>query len=144
MISLPQIASFLRTPESCFEGLADFPYLPHYAQIGGLRVAFIDEGPRDGPLVLLLHGEPAWSYLYRKMIPVLVQAGCRVIAPDLVGRHFASNCDNCITATHDCCSHVIHADWHGTQESPRIGLGIVLLDACFIRTIIIAHTADGE
>jgi hypothetical protein len=62
------------------------------------------------------------------------------------GKHFASNCNNCchFTATHDCCSHVIHAAWHGTHESPRIGLGIVLLDACFIRIITIVHTADGE
>ncbi len=85
MRALPQIDKVLRTPDACFEGLTDFPYLPHYAEIGGLRVAYIDEGPRDGPQVLLLHGEPAWSYLYRKMIPVLVQAGYRVIAPDLVG-----------------------------------------------------------
>jgi len=85
MTSLPHIDQVLRTPPECFEGLTDFPYLPHYAEIGGLRVAYIDEGPADGPKVLLMHGEPTWSYLYRKMIPVLVQAGCRVIAPDLVG-----------------------------------------------------------
>ena len=85
MRSLPQVDKFLRTPDTCFQGLTDFPYQPHYTEVGGLRVAFIDEGPRDGPLVYLLHGEPAWSYLYRKMIPVLVQAGCRVIAPDQVG-----------------------------------------------------------
>ncbi len=85
MRSLPRIDQVLRTPPECFEGLRDFPYLPHYAEIGGLRVAYIDEGPADGPKVLLMHGEPTWSYLYRKMIPVLVQAGCRVIAPDLVG-----------------------------------------------------------
>ena len=75
----------LRTPEACFAGLSDFPYRPHYTEVGGLRIAHIDEGPRDGPTVLLMHGEPTWSYLYRKMIPVLVAAGCRVIAPDLVG-----------------------------------------------------------
>ena len=85
MTPLPLIEKVLRTPEACFAGLTDFPYSPHYAEIGEMRIAYIDEGPRDGPAVLLLHGEPAWSYLYRKMIPVLVQAGCRVIAPDLVG-----------------------------------------------------------
>ncbi len=88
---LPTIKTILRTPESCFEGLTDFPYPPHYTVLGagngqpGLRIAHIDEGPRDGALVLLMHGEPTWSYLYRKMIPVLVAAGYRVIAPDLVG-----------------------------------------------------------
>jgi haloalkane dehalogenase len=75
----------LRTPESCFEGLTDFAYPAHYREVGGLRIACIDEGPRDGPVVLLMHGEPTWAYLYRKMIPILVDAGFRVVAPDLVG-----------------------------------------------------------
>ena len=82
---LPVIKGALRTPEICFEGLHDFPFAPHYTEVGGLRIAHIDEGPRDGALVLLLHGEPTWSYLYRTMIPVLVAQGFRVIAPDLVG-----------------------------------------------------------
>ena len=81
----PPPAQVLRTPDHCFEGLSDFAYTPHYSAVGGLRVAHIDEGPRAGPLVLLMHGEPTWSYLYRKMIPPLVQAGCRVVVPDLVG-----------------------------------------------------------
>ncbi len=83
--ALPAIGPVLRTPESRFAGLADFPYTPRYLELGGLRIACIDEGPRDGPVVLLMHGEPTWSYLYRKMIPPLVAAGCRVVAPDLVG-----------------------------------------------------------
>ncbi len=83
---LPRLTGpVLRTPESRFEGLADFPYVPQHLEVGGLRIACIDEGPRDGPVVLLMHGEPTWSYLYRTMIPPLVQAGCRVVAPDLVG-----------------------------------------------------------
>jgi haloalkane dehalogenase len=65
--------------------LPDFAYTPHYTEIGGLRIAHIDEGPRDAPTVLLMHGEPTWSFLYRKMIPVLLDAGMRVVAPDLVG-----------------------------------------------------------
>ena len=85
MRQLPLISDFLRTPESQFAELSDFPYTPHYTQIGGLRIAHIDEGSREAPIVLLMHGEPTWSYLYRKMIPVLVAAGFRVIAPDLVG-----------------------------------------------------------
>lgn len=82
---LPQVHELLRTDEARFAGLPDFPYRPVYTQLGSLRVAHIDEGPRDGPVVLLMHGEPTWSYVYRKMIPVLVAAGCRAIAPDLVG-----------------------------------------------------------
>ncbi len=80
----------LRTPDERFADLPDFPYEPHYTDVddadgGTLRVAWIDEGPADGPVVLLLHGEPSWSFLYRKMIPTLVDAGFRVVAPDLVG-----------------------------------------------------------
>ena len=84
-ITLPVPGQVLRTPEARFAGLPDFPFQPHYSEVGGLRIAHIDKGPRDGPVVLLMHGEPTWSFLYRKMIPVLVSAGCRVIAPDLVG-----------------------------------------------------------
>ena len=74
----------LRTPDDRFADLPDFPWEPHYAQTSdGLRVAYLDEG--TGPVVLLLHGEPSWSFLYRKLIPVLLAAGCRVVAPDLIG-----------------------------------------------------------
>jgi len=85
MTTLPTVADFLRTDEARFARVPDFPYTPHYTAVGGLRIAHIDEGPRDAPVVLLMHGEPTWSFLYRKMIPVLLQAGLRVVAPDLVG-----------------------------------------------------------
>jgi haloalkane dehalogenase len=75
----------LRTPDDCFEGLPDFPFAPHYVDVDGYRIHFLDEGPRDAAPILLMHGEPSWSYLYRKMIPPLVEAGHRCIAPDLVG-----------------------------------------------------------
>jgi haloalkane dehalogenase len=76
----------LRTPEEAFANLADFPFEPHYAEVGdGLRMAYVDEGPERAAPVLLLHGEPSWSYLYRHMIPPLVEAGHRVVAPDLIG-----------------------------------------------------------
>ncbi len=75
----------LRTPDACFENLPDFPFEAHYTEIQGLRVHFLDEGPRDGQPILLMHGEPSWCYLYRKMIPGLVEAGFRCIAPDLIG-----------------------------------------------------------
>jgi haloalkane dehalogenase len=87
MKSLPRIdpARILRTPEERFAQISDFPYIPKYVEIGGLRIATIDEGPRHAAPVLLMHGEPTWSYLYRKMIPGLLAAGHRVIAPDLIG-----------------------------------------------------------
>ncbi|MCW2714118.1 MAG: haloalkane dehalogenase [Frankiales bacterium] len=74
----------LRTPDSRFAELPGFPYEPRYVQTSDdLRLSYVDEG--TGPVVLLLHGEPSWSYLYRTMIPVLVDAGFRCVAPDLIG-----------------------------------------------------------
>ena len=75
----------LRTPDDRFADLPDFGYPPRYAEVGGLRLAYVETGPADGEPVLLLHGEPSWSFLYRKVMPVLADAGLRVIAPDLVG-----------------------------------------------------------
>ncbi|MDO0977259.1 haloalkane dehalogenase [Mycolicibacterium frederiksbergense] len=75
----------LRTPDECFADLPDFPFAPHYVEVDGLRVHHLDEGRPDAPVVLLLHGEPSWSYLYRWMIPVLVEAGLRAVAIDLIG-----------------------------------------------------------
>lgn len=81
----------LRTPDAAFARLTDYPFAPHYVDItdapsgAALRIHYIDEGPRDAPVVLMMHGEPSWSYLYRKMIAPVVAAGFRVVAPDLVG-----------------------------------------------------------
>lgn len=75
----------LRTPENRFANLPDYNFSPHDIDCSGLRVHFVEEGEKTAPPVLLMHGEPTWSYLYRKMIPVLSQAGLRVIAPDLIG-----------------------------------------------------------
>ena len=80
----------LRTPDERFDSLTDFPFAPHYEQVddgegGTLRVHFLREGDPDAPVVLLMHGEPSWSYLYRKMIPVLLAGGLQIVAPDLVG-----------------------------------------------------------
>ena len=75
----------LRTPDERFADLPDYPFAPNYANLVDLRMHYVDEGPRDGAPILLLHGEPTWSYLYRKMIPSLAVAGLRVIAPDLIG-----------------------------------------------------------
>ncbi|MGI9287221.1 MAG: alpha/beta fold hydrolase, partial [Pseudomonadales bacterium] len=81
---------FKRTPDAHFDNLADYPFKPNYQQIadgegGELRLHYLDEGPSDGPVVMLMHGQPSWSYLYRYMLPPLVEAGFRVIAPDLIG-----------------------------------------------------------
>lgn len=79
----------LRTPDAAFANLPDYPFAPHWTtldgDLGAIRVHHLDEGPADGPVVLLMHGEPSWSYLYRTMIPPLVAGGARCIAPDLVG-----------------------------------------------------------
>ena len=75
----------LRTPDSRFSELPDYVFAANYVDIDGLRMHYVDEGPSDGPVVLLLHGEPSWSYLYRHMIPPLAAGGMRAIAPDLIG-----------------------------------------------------------
>lgn len=80
----------LRTPDERFDGLVDWPYVPRYATVVDadgtpMRLHYVDEGPRDGPVVLLMHGEPSWAYLYRKIVADLAARGCRAIAPDLIG-----------------------------------------------------------
>lgn len=79
------MTDFVRTSDENFAGLADFPYQPRYRHWQDLRQHYVDEGPRDGPVMLLLHGMPTWAYLYRDMIPILVDAGFRCIAPDHMG-----------------------------------------------------------
>ena len=74
-----------RTPEERFAGLPGYDFAPNYIDIGEVRMHYVDEGPAEAAPVLLLHGEPSWSYLYRHMIPPLAEAGMRVIAPDLIG-----------------------------------------------------------
>ena len=75
----------LRTPDERFENLPDFPYEPNYLMVDEIRIQYVDEGPKDAEVILLMHGEPSWSFLYRHMIPILLEAGYRVVAPDLVG-----------------------------------------------------------
>lgn len=78
-------ADALRTPDESFAGITDFPYAPNYVQINGYRMHYVEQGSPDEKPVLMLHGLPTWSYLYRKMIPIVAEAGHRVIAPDLIG-----------------------------------------------------------
>jgi len=75
----------LRTPDARFESLPDFPWKPNYVEVDSIRVHYVDEGPRDAPVVLMMHGEPSWSFLYRKVIDAVVKSGLRAVAPDLVG-----------------------------------------------------------
>lgn len=87
---MPPLPGVLRTPDARFIGLPAFPYAPHYTAalpgFEGIRLHYLDEGPADaGTTVLCLHGQPTWSYLYRKMLPVFVTAGQRVVAPDFIG-----------------------------------------------------------
>lgn len=83
---MAQERKVLQTPEERFHNLTDYPFAPHYVFVEqGLSMHYIDEGERKQPVILLLHGEPSWSYLYRNIIPPLVTQGYRVIAPDLVG-----------------------------------------------------------
>jgi haloalkane dehalogenase len=97
----------LRTPDDRFAHLADFPYEPAYESVGDdLRMAYVQAGPADGTPVLLLHGEPTWSYLWRSVIPPLAEAGCRVIAPDLIG--FGRSDKPAEVADH---SYARHVEW---------------------------------
>jgi haloalkane dehalogenase len=75
----------LRTPDERFDNLPNFDFAPQYVEIAGLRIHYVDEGQRVAAPVLMLHGEPSWSYLYRKMIPIITTAGHRAVAPDLAG-----------------------------------------------------------
>ena len=95
----------LRTPDERFINIIDYPFKPNYLIIGDTRVHYLDEGPRNGEIIFLLHGEPAWSYLFRKIIPTLTEAGYRVIAPDMVG--FGKS-DKYISI--DDYSHQMHVD----------------------------------
>jgi haloalkane dehalogenase len=96
----------VRTPEERFTGLPDFDFPARYADIGGLRMAYVEAGPPDGEPVLLLHGEPSWSFLYRKVLPVLAGAGLRAIAPDLIG--FGRSDKPASVAEH---SYARHVEW---------------------------------
>ena len=95
----------LRTPEERFADIKDYPFKSNYLTIGDTRIHYLDEGPKNGEVIYLLHGEPAWSYLFRKMIPTLTKAGYRVIAPDMVG--FGKS-DKYISI--DDYSHQMHVD----------------------------------
>ncbi len=112
----------LRTPDERFADLPDFPYEPRYVEVddgdgGRLRVAYVEAGPADGETVLLMHGEPSWSFLYRKMIPVLADAGLRVVAPDLVGFGRSDK-----PVSRDDYSYARHVGWMRQALLDELGL----------------------
>ncbi len=118
----------LRTPEERFAGLPDFDYPAHYADVADptgaepLRMAYIDEGPREGSVVVLLHGEPSWSFLYRRMIPGLVAAGRRVVAPDMIGFGRSDK-----PSERESYTYARHVEWMRELLFDRLGLSEVTL-----------------
>src|ERR1700724_2123176 len=107
----------LRTPEDRFADLPRFGYPPQYADVGGLRLAYVEAGPPGGEPVLLLHGEPSWSFLYRTVMPVLADAGLRVIAADLAG--FGRSDKPANVADH---SYAQHVEWIRALAFDRLDL----------------------
>ncbi|TDE41278.1 alpha/beta fold hydrolase [Nonomuraea mesophila] len=108
----------LRTPEERFAGLPGFPYEPRYAEVAdGLRMAYVEAGPADGEPVVLLHGEPTWSFLYRHVMPELAAAGLRAIAPDFVG--FGRSDKPADLAAH---AYARHVEWTRALLFDALGL----------------------
>ncbi len=112
----------LRTPDDRFSGLAGFDFEPHYSDVpdqdgGSLRMHYLDEGDRNGDIVVLLHGEPSWCYLYRTMIPVLTEAGLRCIAPDLVGFGRSDK-----PAERSDYTYARHVEWMRSLLLDRLGI----------------------
>lgn len=115
--------AYLRTPEDRFADLDGFAHEPFYVDVDGLRMAYVDAGPADAQPLLLLHGEPTWSYLYRRMIPPLVEAGYRCIAPDLIGFGRSDK-----PVERDAYSYAGHIAWM-QQFLDAIGLDDIVLFA---------------
>jgi haloalkane dehalogenase len=142
----------LRTPEDRFADLPGFPFTPHYAELSdGLRMHYVDEGPRAAQTVLLLHGQPTWSYLYRKVVDGLVAHGLRAVAPDLVG--FGRSDKPAMRTAHTVGGHVawmtqfvdavrlrnvtlVVQDWGGP-----IGLGVLAQRPGLAARVVAANTA---
>lgn len=118
---------FVRTPDDRFADLPDFPYEPKYVDTDGLRMAYVEEGAGSAGTFLLLHGEPTWGYLYRRMIPPLVDAGYRIVAPDLIGFGRSDKPTDRADYTYDN-----HVRWLtafvGGLDRPASGLHVFLQD----------------
>jgi haloalkane dehalogenase len=125
-IEEPPDVHALTTPDERFSSLADWPFTPRYATViegdgTRLRMHYVDEGPRDGAVVLLMHGEPSWAYLYRKIIPALAAKGYRAIAPDLIGFGRSDK-----PADRDDYTYERHVEW-ATQWLAQMDLGDITL-----------------
>ncbi|WP_375753637.1 haloalkane dehalogenase [Vibrio sp. HN007] len=144
----------LRTPDSAFEGLKDYPFAANYIEVEGMRMHYLDEGNKDDKVIFLLHGQPSWSYLYRHMVPLLVDAGYRVIAPDLIG--FGKSDKPVSSDTHTYGNHVrwisdfvrqlniknaaaFMQDWGG-----MIGLRVLAQQPEWLERLVVANTALAE
>ncbi|OAN13105.1 hypothetical protein A3K86_15690 [Photobacterium jeanii] len=145
---------FLTTPEHYFQNLLDYPFPPNYIEIDGMRMHYLDEGSHHSQTIFLLHGQPSWSYLYRNMIPLFVEAGYRVIAPDLIG--FGKSDKPLSSEDHSYANHVnwmeqfieqlgiTHAaafmqDWGG-----MIGLRVLAQQPQWLDRLVVSNTALAE
>src|SRR5579859_5925647 len=141
---------YLRTPEDRFINLPGYNFAPHYVDIDGLRMHYLDEGSQGAAPVLLLHGEPSWCYLYRKMIPILAAAAHRVIAPDLIGFGRSDK-----PVARQDYSYQRHVDWiaafvrtldlekvtlFGQDWGGLIGLRVLIADPDRFARVIVANT----
>lgn len=147
---------FLRTPDARFDALADYSFAPNYRMVpdtqgGQLRMHYVDEGPELADPVLMLHGEPSWSYLYRHMIPIFAKAGHRAIAPDLIG--FGKSDKPMDRADYTFQRHVMWMnDWLAQMDLQNItlvcqdwggliGLRLVALSPSRFARVVVANTA---
>jgi len=113
---------FVRTPDQRFANLPDYPFQPNYSDVEGLRVHYVDEGPSAADPVVMLHGEPSWSFLYRKMIPIIAGAGHRAIAPDLVGFGRSDK-----PTERDSYTYAAHVEWMRCLLFDRLDLHDITL-----------------
>lgn len=144
----------LKTPESRFKNLKDYPFKANYMDVGGVKMHYLDEGDKSNKTIFLFHGQPSWSYLYRHMIPQLITAGYRVIAPDLIG--FGKSDKPAEKKNHTYTNHVewmstfikklgvTHAaafmqDWGG-----MIGLRVLANNPNWLDRLVVANTALSE
>ncbi|MHC4065130.1 MAG: haloalkane dehalogenase [Planctomycetota bacterium] len=144
----------LRTADKRFEGLPDFPFEPHYQEIRGLRIHYLDEGPPDARPALLLHGEPSWCYLYRHMIQPITAAGYRVVVPDLVGfgrsDKYARREDYSYQMQVEVMSELVerldlrHATFFGQDWGGLVGLRVVAENPDRFDAVMVSNTALPE
>lgn len=153
-IGIPLKPNTIRTPDSAFENLTDYPFKPNYMQVDDMRMHYLDEGSHHDKAIFLFHGQPSWSYLYRHMIPDLVKAGYRVIAPDLIG--FGKSDKPVSSEAHSYGKQVqwmsefvqtlgisnaaaFFQDWGG-----MIGLRVLANNPSWLNRLVVANTALAE